>query len=83
MTQEEKTAYATEVWQTFLAKAGKPTTTMMSPADFWCLKAWLDRYPLRVVLEAMEQVKGKPETLRYYEKAVETEGRRVQRMLMA
>jgi hypothetical protein len=86
MNGEQRREYVREVT---LALVGKePEDYRMSVAEFGVLQHWMDKeVPLRVVLQAIEQVKsraGRPSrlTVLYIKPAVEEEIERWQRALV-
>lgn len=73
--------YASEVWMEFTKRSGVPER-IMSPAEWWALRGWLlAGVPLRVVLTAMKETKGRPLSLTYYRPSVQQEWERVSRAL--
>lgn len=80
MLDKQRQDYAHEVWAAFLAKTGQPETRPMGPLDWTPLKNWLDAgVPLRAVLTAIRETKGKGGTLGYYGPSVKAEWDRVRR----
>lgn len=71
LTDEQRTEYAEAVWTAFLAKSGLPETRVSSPGDFVTLKGWMDAgIPLRIVLRAFKDTKGKGRCLAYFAPSV-------------
>lgn len=76
MTNAQRYQYAQEVWTAFKDKsAGSPRMTLglMTPAEWSVVATWMDRdIPLRVVLRAFKDTKGKDaRTLLYFAGPVE------------
>ena len=66
--------YARTVWAEFVKKTG--TKRAMTCAEWGVLVGWMDQdIPLRIVLRALDDTKGKGRTLVYYEKPVEAAAR--------
>lgn len=71
LTDEQRQEYAEAVWKAFLAKSGLPETRVSSPGDFVTLKGWMDAgIPLRIVLRAFKDTKGKGRCLAYFAPSV-------------
>lgn len=80
MLEHQRSEYAHQVWDAFLAKTGFPATRSMGPLDWTPLKNWMDAdVPLRIVLTAIRETKGKGGTLGYYTNSVKAEWDRVRR----
>lgn len=74
MTVDERLEYARAVWAEFVRKTG--STRQMSCAEWGVLAQWMDQdIPLRIVLRALDDTKGRGHTLVYYEKPVEAAAR--------
>ena len=69
MTPAERLDYSRTVWAEFVRKTG--STRQMSCAEWGVLAGWMDQdIPLRIVLRALDDTKGRGHTLVYYEKPV-------------
>ncbi len=73
MTPEQRVQYIRLVWEEFWKRARGPER-LMSPAEWYTAWQWREAgIPLRVVIRAMEDSKGTPATLRYYDGPVRAE----------
>jgi len=65
--EDQRPAYAEEVWTEFLRVSDQRVTRIMSPGEFVVLKGWMDSgVPLRIILRAMADTRGKGSSLGYY-----------------
>ena len=65
--EDQRQDYADAVWSEFLKVSEQRVTRMMSPGEFVVLKAWMDSgVPLRIILRAMADTRGKGSSLGYY-----------------
>jgi hypothetical protein len=75
--------YADTVWREFTKRSGKPER-LMACTEWDVLREWLYAgVPLRVVLTAMSETRGRPRSLTYYEPSVRDEYERWRQAMTA
>ena len=70
MRREDRSTYATAVWETFRERH-QPTRFTMTSSEFNLVSRWMDaNVPLAVVLEGLHGLEWHPKTLLGCERAV-------------